>query len=144
MSSIRKATIADTPYLKELIQQLGSPDVTDRIMENRLQMIEGSQLDSMYVYADADEVQAAIVLRKRESIREVSTYLEVVITVVSNHSKRLGYGRKLMEFAEKIALAEGCKTMYLISGFQRKNEAHLFYKELGYAITGYRFEKQLS
>jgi GNAT superfamily N-acetyltransferase len=144
MSSIRKAIKADVPYLKELIVQLGSPEVTDRIVVDRLQLIEESPLDSMYVYEEFDKVLAAIVLRKRESIREISTYLEIVITIVSDQSRRQGIGRRLMEFAEKLAVDEGCKAMYLISGFERENEAHLFYKDIGYSITGYRFVKEFT
>jgi GNAT superfamily N-acetyltransferase len=123
---------------------LGNSEVNDQIIDNRLQMIEGNPLDSIFVYEEINIVHGAIVLRIREEIREVSKYLEVVVAVVSENSKRKGIGRRLMEFAENRAKDEGCKAMYLISGFQRANEAHLFYKELGYEITGYRFFKSLN
>jgi N-acetylglutamate synthase-like GNAT family acetyltransferase len=144
MSSIRKATTADLPFLKELIMQLGSLGVTDQVIINRIQMIEENPLDFMFVYEESNIISAAIVLRIRENIREVSRYLEVVIAVVLDKSRRKGIGRRLMEFAEKKAMDEGCKAMYLISGFQRENEAHQFYKEIGYIITGYRFVKELT
>jgi N-acetylglutamate synthase-like GNAT family acetyltransferase len=47
-SNIRKASMNDIPLLKELIVQLGSPEVNDQIIENRLQMIEGNPLDSIF------------------------------------------------------------------------------------------------
>lgn len=140
---IRKAEAMDIPVITELLIQLGSPDVTDSLVNDRLQMLEENPLDSIYVYEESNEVLAAIVLRIRENIREISQYMEVVITVVLHKSKRNGIGSRLMEFAEDQAVVQGCKAVYLISGFNRQNEAHLFYKDLGYEITGYRFVKHV-
>jgi GNAT superfamily N-acetyltransferase len=50
-------------------------------------------------------------------------------------------GRALADFAEQLARAHGCIGTWLVSGLQREQEAHRFYQQLGYAITGYRFVK---
>jgi hypothetical protein len=50
---------------------------------------------------------------------------------------------RLSLFAEKHAAEKGCEGTWLASGFQRKDEAHLFYESLGYEKTGYRFVKKL-
>jgi hypothetical protein len=47
-----------------------------------------------------------------------------------------------MEFAENLAAEQGCIGTWLVSGFGREEQAHKFYKELGYEITGYRFVKR--
>ncbi len=47
-----------------------------------------------------------------------------------------------MDFAEKLARDQGCIGTWLVSGFGREEEAHHFYRALGYEITGYRFVKK--
>jgi GNAT superfamily N-acetyltransferase len=48
-----------------------------------------------------------------------------------------------MAFAEQLARNRGCKGTWLVSGFGRDEEAHQFYKRLGYEATGYRFVKPI-
>jgi GNAT superfamily N-acetyltransferase len=47
----------------------------------------------------------------------------------------------MMDYAEKLAKGVGCKRMWLVSGFAKEEEAHKFYKRLGYEVNGYRFVK---
>ena len=44
----------------------------------------------------------------------------------------------MMDYADNLARDMGCKGMWLVSGFAREEEAHKFYKRLGYEINGYR------
>ncbi|MUT64733.1 GNAT family N-acetyltransferase [Paenibacillus sp. NEAU-GSW1] len=115
------------------------PDMLDR-----LQTIKESMNGTIYVLEQESEVLGTLVFQIRENIREVSRYGEVCIIVVKSQAKRNGIGRELMAFAEQKAKELRCKGTYLISGFGRKDEAHQFYLELGYTITGYRFVKPLS
>ena len=108
---------------------------------NRLNMTENSDTDTIYVYESGDRVKGVLLFRIRENIREVSRYGEIGIIVVQSSEKRKGIGKLLMAFAEELAKQLNCKGTYLISGFARKDEAHRFYLELGYEITGYRFVK---
>nr|WP_156043434.1 GNAT family N-acetyltransferase [Paenibacillus sp. UNC451MF] len=140
---IREACEGDIPALCELMKELGGEPISCEGMRNRLEMIGASLTDTIFVYEEDSEVLGLLVFRIRENIREVSRYGEVCILVVKSEAKRSGIGRKLMSFAEERALELGCKSTYLISGFGRKEEAHRFYLELGYEITGYRFIKPL-
>lgn len=140
---IREACEDDIPVLCELMKELGGEPIQQEGMRNRLAMVKASLTDTIYVYERDAQVLGTLVFRIRENIREVSRYGEVCILVVKSDVKRNGIGRKLMSFAEKRALELGCKSTYLISGFGRKEEAHRFYLELGYEITGYRFVKAL-
>ena len=54
-------------------------------------------------------------------------------------SQQKGVGRYMMDYADELARDLGCTGMWLVSGFGREEEAHDFYKRLGYAINGYRF-----
>ncbi|MFE5318937.1 GNAT family N-acetyltransferase [Paenibacillus sp. NPDC056579] len=140
---IRKAKEDDIPVLCSLMEQLSGKPVSPEDMLNRLRMTESSSLDTLFVYEEDGEVQAALAFRIRENIREVSRYGEICIVVVDSAFKRRGVGKRLMSFAEQLALDLGCTGTYLISGFGRKDEAHRFYLDLGYEITGYRFVKSL-
>lgn len=142
-SIIREAEESDVSSLCELIHELGGEPISSSDMLNRLNMIKAGSTDSMYVYEQDGMVKGTLVFRLRENIREVSRYGEIVIIVVKSGEKRTGIGKKLMAFAERKAEECGCKATYLISGFGRKDEAHRFYTELGYEITGYRFVKPL-
>lgn len=138
---IRKAEVHDIPSLCTLISELGGKPITQEDMMNRLNMTENSDTDTIYVYESGDRVKGVLLFRIRENIREVSRYGEIGIIVVQSSEKRKGIGKLLMAFAEELAKQLNCKGTYLISGFARKDEAHRFYLELGYEITGYRFVK---
>ncbi|NOU95950.1 GNAT family N-acetyltransferase [Paenibacillus sp. LMG 31456] len=140
---IRKAVAEDTPMLCKLMFQLSEEAISYDDMQDRLRMTEQSLSDTIYIYEQEGCVLGTLVFRVRENIREVSRYGEICIIVVDAAAKRSGIGRALMLFAEQMAIDLGCKGTYLISGFGRKEEAHLFYQELGYEITGYRFVKRL-
>jgi N-acetylglutamate synthase-like GNAT family acetyltransferase len=140
---IREAEETDVNHLCELMYELSGEHISTNDMLNRLRMIKESLTDTIYVYERESEVRGTLVFRIRENIREVSRYGEVCIIVVKSEAKRSGIGSKLMLFAEQKAKELGCKGTYLISGFGRKDEAHHFYLELGYEITGYRFVKPL-
>ncbi len=140
---IRKANQNDIPVLSHLMEELSGEPISLDDMNNRLKMVEESSTDTIFVYEANSEVLATLVFRIRENIREVSRYGEICIIVVRSTAKRRGIGRQLMIFAERHAKDLGCKGTYLISGFGRKDEAHQFYQDLGYEITGYRFVKKL-
>lgn len=50
-------------------------------------------------------------------------------------------GKQLMKHAEELAEKNNCVGTWLIRGFGREEQAHVFYKALGYETTGYRFVK---
>jgi GNAT superfamily N-acetyltransferase len=125
------------------MQELSGQFLSIDGMKNRLDFVKESPFDSIYVFEECGIVKGTLSFRIRENIREVSKYGEICILVVGASYKKQGIGRTLMEFAEQKAETAGCKGTYLISGMGRKAEAPLFYQELGYEITGYRFVKPL-
>ncbi|MFD0616983.1 GNAT family N-acetyltransferase [Paenibacillus sp. GCM10027629] len=140
---IRKANENDIPVLSLLMKELSGIPISHDDMKNRLQMVEKSSTDSIFIYEEEGDIKATLVFRIRENIREVSRYGEICILVVKSSAKRQGIGKRLISFAEQLATDLGCIGAYLISGFGRKDEAHQFYLDLGYEITGYRFVKKL-
>jgi N-acetylglutamate synthase-like GNAT family acetyltransferase len=140
---IREASEYDVLALCDLMLELSGSPISMEGMIDRLQMIERSRTDSIFVYEQDSTIWGVLVFRIRENIREVSRFGEVCVIVVKSEAKRCGVGRRLMDFAELKSRELGCKATYLVSGFARKDEAHQFYQELGYEITGYRFVKQI-
>ncbi|WP_127530385.1 GNAT family N-acetyltransferase [Paenibacillus kobensis] len=140
---IREATESDISVLCTLMEELSGSSLTEEEMRNRMKMIQDSRTDSLYVYEEDGEVRGTLGFRVKENIREISRYGEICIVIVKSEHKRFGIGKRLMAYGEQLAQQLGCKAAYLNSGFGRAEEAHLFYKALGYEITGYRFVKTL-
>jgi N-acetylglutamate synthase-like GNAT family acetyltransferase len=139
--SIREAQDKDIGELRRLMEELGSHAMSPTQMMNRLQFVRKSQFDSLYVCEDGDNILGLLGFRIRENLEEASRFGEVSAIVVYPDGRRRGVGRFMMDYAEKLAKDLECKGMWLVSGFAREEEAHKFYKELGYNITGYRFVK---
>jgi GNAT superfamily N-acetyltransferase len=141
MFKIRKAEEADIPEIQNLMNHLTGHEMGIEEMENRFRMIEASPIDELYLLEYEDRVHGLLGFRIRENLEEQSRYAEVSVIVTLPESRKLGFGRALMEFAENLAKEKGCKGTWLVSGFGREEEAHKFYTKLGYQITGYRFVK---
>lgn len=141
--SIRKAEIRDLDILAVLMTELSRHTMSHDQMADRLQFIEKSPFDSLCVCAEDGRVLGVLGFRLRENLEEASPnrYGEISIMVVNKGARRKGVGRFLMKYAEKLALENGCKGTWLVSGFDREEEAHIFYRQLGYKINGYRFVK---
>lgn len=68
-------------------------------------------------------------------------YVYDLITKGSQRSK--GYGQNLLTFIHQLAKEEGCHSVALSSGLQRK-DAHRFYEEkMAYRKTSYSFTHEL-
>jgi GNAT superfamily N-acetyltransferase len=139
---IRNATTQDVPELSRLMSQLTGHEVSNEVMDNRLKFVESSPFDFLYVCFEKDAILGVLGFRIRENLEDASKYGEVSVVVVDEDVRRKGVGRFLMNFAEKLAVEQGCIGTWLVSGFGREEEAHRFYKTLGYEITGYRFVKR--
>ena len=138
---IREAAQKDLAQLCALMTELTGHAVTAAEMQNRLDMVQNSPREELYVCAVDGTVQGILGFRIRENLEEVSRFGEISCLVTCAQSRKAGIGRALMAFAENLAKQHGCKGTWLVSGFGREEEAHTFYKKLGYAITGYRFVK---
>ena len=138
---IRPATLDDTQVIKELFQELIGHQLSDDDVINRITFVQKSPIDSLFVYELDKKIIGLLAFRIRENIEENSRFGEISVIVVKSESRKIGIGKKLMEYAEQLANEKGCIGTWLVSGFGREEKAHPFYKELGYKTTGYRFVK---
>ena len=139
---MRKAEKSDIQMLCSLMEDMDYP-ITPEHMENRLQFVEKSEFDSLFVCEEDGKILGLIGFRIRENLEEVSRFGEISALVVNRNGRLKGIGHFMMTYAEKLAKELNCKGTWLVSGFPREEEAHKFYKSLGYDITGYRFVKFL-
>lgn len=139
---IRKAEIEDLESIQYLIQELTGHDISNLDVINRLEYIDSSMIDTLYVYEERQKVVGLLGFRIRENIEENSRFGEISLIVVDPNSRKHGIGKHLMEYAEELAEKSNCIGTWLVSGFGREEQAHFFYKALGYETTGYRFVKR--
>ncbi len=138
---IRKAEKIDKESIQYLIKELTGHSISDSDMENRFDVVEFSQIDSLYVYEQDNKVIGLLGFRIRENIEENSRFGEISVLVVDSNYRKQGIGKQLIDFADKLANNNNCIGTWLVSGFGREEQAHPFYKSQGYKITGYRFVK---
>ena len=139
---IRPATIDDTESVRDLFQELTGQPLSDAEVKDRINFVRNSSIDSLFVYERNTQVRGLLAFRIRENIEENSRFGEISVVVVKSESRKLGIGKQLMQYAEQLAREKGCIGTWLVSGFGREEQAHPFYKKLGYQITGYRFVKK--
>ena len=140
---IRLMEDRDIDAARHLLAILNGSLMTPEEMKDRLEMTRQSISDELFVYEEDGVIRGVMGFRLRERIEHVSRYGEISALVTDAERRRAGIGRALVAFAEQRAAEKGCEGTWLASGFQRKDEAHLFYESLGYEKTGYRFVKKL-
>ncbi|EEM96522.1 GNAT family N-acetyltransferase [Bacillus thuringiensis] len=137
---IREATIDDIDALCSLTKELKGSSISYEDMNNRLQFVQMSPFDFLYVYEEEEAIFGLLGFRIRENLEDVTRYGEISIISVDSNIRRKGIGQVLMDYAEQLAKKHNCIGTWLVSGIKRV-EAHPFYKKLGYEVNGYRFVK---
>lgn len=137
---IREMEFKDIPEACNLMYDLTGHKISEDGMRNRLELVKSGPIDELYVCEINGVVQGVLGFRIRENIEEVSRFGEISVLVTSSNSRRIGIGKAMMEYAEKLAKEKGCIGTWLVSELDRV-EAHQFYKSLEYKINGYRFIK---
>ena len=91
--------------------------------------------------SDAGEVVAVAGFRtKRTLFCDKFLYVDDLVTRPGDRSK--GYGKRLLEWLEARARAEGCAKLDLDSAMHRK-DAHRFYERNAVSVSGYHFSIEL-
>ena len=138
---IRPATLGDTQAIKDLFQELIGHKLSDDDVINRITYVQSSPIDSLFIYELDNKIIGLLTFGIRENIEENSRFGEISVIVVKSEFRKMGIGKQRIEYAEQLAYEKRCIGTWLVSGFGREEQAHPFYKELGYKTTGYRFVK---
>jgi len=132
----------DKEAIKKLFSILTGDEITDADLNNRLEYVERSSIDSLFVYELDGFVIGLMGFRIRENIESNSRYGEISLIVVDPKNQKQGIGKQLMKFAEQLAKDSDCIGTWLVSGFGREEKAHQFYRSMRYISTGFRFIKR--
>ncbi len=148
MPLIRTATEDDLPRILELYLQLAIPTVEGNSLKNPV-------LDShRQAFADITALPGCEVIVAEEEGRVIGTSMLTIVPNLSHNGKpwiivenvvvddkfrRTGAGKLLMEYIKAKALETGCCKIQLMSDKRRTDEAHKFYKAIGYNATAEGF-----
>lgn len=73
---IRKAEIEDIESIQYLIQELTDHDISNLDVINRLEYIDSSMIDTLYVYEEHQKVVGLLGFRIRENIEEKRNFVD--------------------------------------------------------------------
>jgi ribosomal protein S18 acetylase RimI-like enzyme len=139
--SIRHAERTDAAALAGLMGELGYPTRASE-MEMRLDAIFRDPEYRTFVAVAGATVCGMIGTCCMKSHEHNNVGGRIVALVVSEKHRGRGVGRALVQAAENDFIARNVRRVALTTRLTREN-AHLFYENLGYAKNGFRFVKEL-
>ncbi len=143
---IRRAVREDLPFILRLYAQPGMDDGQVLALPEA-----GKIFDKMNTYPDyavyvAEQdgciagTFALAILDNLAHMGAPSALVEDVVVAPALQGK--GIGKQMMRFAMEVCKKKGCYKMALSSNLKRE-DAHGFYKRLGFKIHGYSFSTEL-
>lgn len=138
---VRKAVTEDADQIAVLLKELGYPN-TPAFVQLKIVDLSESNNDTVLIAEVDGKVVGLAHLHIAELFHEPGRLGRIMAIVITNNYRRLGIGRKLMTLLEAIARNVGCIKLEVTSGTHR-NDAHPFYRSLGYIETPKRFVKVL-
>jgi ribosomal protein S18 acetylase RimI-like enzyme len=136
----RPASAEDAARVSEL-EQLGYP-TSPETAARRLQTLATSPHDDVWVAERDGTVVGLVAIHVSGSLEYDGDVAKVSAIVVDEAARRQGVGEQLMRVAEREARRRGCVLLFLTTA-ERRQDAHAFYRGLGYEETGRRFAKAL-
>jgi GNAT superfamily N-acetyltransferase len=140
---IREFSLDDIEAVVDLMSHLGYPTSVDA-MARRMNLISSDPAYHTLVAEYENEIAGFVGIRKVLLYESDHVAVQVAALVTKPEYRGMGIGRSLIKGAEEWARCNGASSIYLTSGDRPEREnAHRFYRHLGYDITGYRFSKSL-
>jgi GNAT superfamily N-acetyltransferase len=135
--TLRSATLANAKALRELSTQMGYAEVAAPIFEQRLRHILTDTCGAVLI-AEMDRTTIGYIhvyaapLLSTPSDHPRGGYCEIGALVVDQGHRRAGVGRALISTAQAWAQSQGHARLRLYAGVQRSDDAHHFYRALGF------------
>jgi N-acetylglutamate synthase-like GNAT family acetyltransferase len=139
--TVRRATPDDAERISELLGQLGYPAGAQAV-RRRLERLGASGVDETWLAEREGEIVGLVGLHVSGSLEHDGPVAKISEVVVDERLRGQGIGASLMEKAEREARRRGCVLLFLTTA-ERRDEAHRFYRRLGFEETGRRFAKSL-
>ncbi|MHB8241628.1 MAG: GNAT family N-acetyltransferase [Solirubrobacteraceae bacterium] len=132
----------DAPVVAELITQLGYP-TTVELAEELLASFARDPSSRVQVAEISHRVVGLVATHIVPRLDSDRCSCRIVDLVVASGSKRMGVGRLLVAAAESEARRQGAERVDLSTGEWRQ-DAHLFYDQLGFNLHSRGLVKRLS
>lgn len=141
MLTIRKVRMNDAEAMTHIMSELGYRTSLENMVA-RMERIASDPAHCTFV-ADLDgEVVGMIHLRTVLSYLNDNVSAQVSTLITKSEFRGKGVGTELMYSGEQWAKEQGAQSLLLNSGIKKDREdAHQFYENRGFSITGYRFSK---
>jgi GNAT superfamily N-acetyltransferase len=138
---IRQGAQHDAAAIARLLDQLGYPAAVEQV-KRRLHRLERSDADVLLV-AEADgEVVGLASLHVSPALEYDGDAGKLSAIVVDERHRGRGIARALVGAIEREARRRGCVLLFLTTA-ERREDAHAFYRAVGFEETGRRFAKRL-
>jgi GNAT superfamily N-acetyltransferase len=141
MIEIRPCTPDDAVTVSTLLGELGYT-VSIRQATEQVAELSSTGADPIFLAVADGQVLGLLALHLCRMLQYASPIVRVTALVVDRRARRRGVGKLLMERAEQIGSAAGCEFVELTSAMDRE-EAHAFYRSIGYQPNSLRFRKSL-
>ena len=138
---VREAEPADAPAVAVLLGELGYPS-SEEEFRRRFEAYTAVGGADLIVAEQDDEVIGVAAMQVMPLVHRDLPVARITAMVVRSDRRGAGVGRRLVAELEEIARREGCGRIDLTSRHQRE-DAHAFYRALGFAETSRRFVKDL-
>jgi N-acetylglutamate synthase-like GNAT family acetyltransferase len=140
--TVRRAKPEDANRLAELLGQLGYAAEVPSV-RRRLERLAASNADETWVAEGDGEIVGLVGLHVSDSLEHDGPVGKISEIVVEERLRGRGIGAALMKKAEREARRRGCVLLFLTTA-ERREDAHRFYRRLGFEETGRRFAKSLA
>jgi ribosomal protein S18 acetylase RimI-like enzyme len=138
---IRDARPEDAKALARLLGQLGYP-TSPEALGRRLQRLGASAADRLVVAELEGKVVGLASVNVSLALEYDDPAAKLGAIAVDESYRRRGIGEALVDAIEEEASRRGCCLIFLTSA-ERREDAHAFYRRLGFEETGRRFTKWL-
>jgi GNAT superfamily N-acetyltransferase len=139
---IRNAEEQNVEPIALLLTELGYP-ADASFVRAKLEELKAYPTVTMLIAEWEGTVAGVICFDSQPLFHQAGKIGTIMALAVSHAHRGLGIGRRLVEYIETLALEMGCIKIAVASGVHRE-DAHSFYRRLGYEEITKRFVKQLS
>jgi N-acetylglutamate synthase-like GNAT family acetyltransferase len=140
---IREATLKDANAIALLLNEMGHQSSVEDV-STRLEALANSQIDRIWVCEKDSLVIVFLSFHMFPRFYARGSLGRITAMAVQSSYRRRGYGRKLIEHAEKFAKNSDCARVEVTS-YSHRQDTHQFYESVGYThVKSARFMKSNS
>lgn len=141
MTTIRAARDSDAPAIAELLAQLGYPSTVASV-SMRLAKLQAEGSIVVVAGNDRHEIVGVASAVSYAALHTDTPVAYITALVTNEDVRRAGVGRRMVIALEQWALDRGCTRLSVTSG-EHRIDAHAFYDQCGFSLTGRRLTKNL-